>query len=184
MRKLIFLVACMIICDQALSQDRPQVVFAYDNIEIPIYHNSVGDEIDYRVMQDLIHEVFFGAEVLDKSPLRFKVGITTVISSTPAPVIVGWIDKSMCGVYSRYYYDENKRPYIKLYSRPDAGSDFSKVYESVPAQCGLLTVIDYAADRWLWLKVMFYLNDELYVGWVDRYCDNVYDSCEGGSSAS
>ena len=76
--------------------------------------------------------------------------------------MIGWVDKNICGVYSRCYYDVNKRPYIKLYARADANADFVKVYES--GDPVLLTAIDYAEGRWF--KVMFYLNDELHVGWL------------------
>ena len=53
-------------------------------------------------------------EILEKSPLRYKVNITsTEDHDNVFPGIVGWIDKSICSVFSRHYYDENNKSYIK-----------------------------------------------------------------------
>ena len=182
MRRLTFFLVCMIICGQALSQDRRRfVVLMPVNKQFPVYHSPIGTEVNYRIMQDSIYEVFFNAEVLEESPLRYKVNITLATDSTGVyPKMIGWVDKNICGVYSRCYYDVNKRPYIKLYARADANADFVKVYES--GDPVLLTAIDYAEGRWF--KVMFYLNDELHGGWVDKYGDNVYNYYEVGGGTN
>ncbi len=177
MKKLTFLLVCIIICGQALSQDRQRfVILTVVNEEIPVYRNPIGNEISYRIMQDRIHELFFFVEILEKSPLRYKVNITsTEDHDNVFPGIVGWIDKSICCVFSRHYYDENNKSYIKLFSYPDSKSSFVKIYASPHNESGEWIVIDYADDNWL--KVMFYHDGKLYEGWVDRYCDSIYDSC-------
>ena len=74
MRRLTFFLVCMIICGQALSQDRRRfVVLMPVNKQFPVYHSPIGTEVNYRIMQDSIYEVFFNAEVLEESPLRYNI---------------------------------------------------------------------------------------------------------------
>ena len=157
------------------AQDKHFVVLMDDNIEIPIYENAIGNKLKYRIMQDTINEMFFAVEILENSPLRYKVNITSVINSFTGPEIVGWIDKNKCGVYKRWYYDEDKRRYMKLYTLPDKNSSYDVVYEDSDIYDSIVTVIDYADPNWK--KILFYQGDILYEGWVDRYCASVYNSC-------
>ena len=174
---IIIFIALIFICHSAYAQLRPvPVVFMYDNVEIPIYKNPIGDEVKYRIMQDKIYEIFFAVDILEKSALRYKVSVTTVISSDPAPEIVGWVDKQQCCVYKRWYYDDANNRFIKLYAEPRYDSEFVKIYEDIMTEESIvMTVIDYADERWR--KVIFYSSGILYEGWVDRYCSDVYDSC-------
>lgn len=158
-----------------LAQNKHFVVLMDDNIEIPIYENAIGNKLKYRIMQDTINEMFFAVEILENSPLRYKVNITSVINSFTGPEIIGWIDKNKCGVYKRWYYDEDKRRYIKLYTLPDKNSSYDIVYDDSDIYDSIVTVIDYADPNWK--KVLFYQGNILYEGWIDRYCASVYNSC-------
>ncbi len=152
------------------------VVFLYNNVEIPIYKDPIGNEVKHRIMQDKTYEIFFAVDILEKSALRYKVSITTVISSDSAPEIIGWVDKQQCGVFKRWYYDDANNRFIKLYAEPRYDSEVVKIYENVETEKdGVMTVVDYADGDWR--KVVFYSSGILYEGWVDRYCSDIYDSC-------
>lgn len=174
--KVIF-IALIFTCHFAYAQLRTvPIVFMYNNVEIPIYKNPIGDEVKYRIMQDTIYDIFFAGDILEKSALRYKVSVTTVISSVRAPEIVGWVDKQQCCVYKRWYHDDANNDFIKLYTEPRYDSEFVKIYEDIMTEKSIvMTVVDYADGRWL--KVIFYSGGILYEGWVDRYCSDVYDSC-------
>lgn len=172
---IIIFIALIFICHHAYAQLR-SVVFLYNNVEIPIYKDPIGDDVKYRIMQDKIYEIFFAVDILEKSALRYKVSVTTVISSDPAPEIVGWVDKRQCGVFKRWYYDDANNRFIKLYAEPRYDSEFVKIYEDIMTEENHeMTVVDYADGDWL--KVIFYSSGILYEGWVDRYCPDIYDSC-------
>ena len=172
---IIIFIALIFICHHAYSQLR-SVVFLYNNVEIPIYKDPIGDDVKYRIMQDKIYEIFFAVDILEKSALRYKVSVTTVISSDPAPEIVGWVDKRQCGVFKRWYYDDANNRFIKLYAEPRYDSEFVKIYEDIMTEENHeMTVVDYADGDWL--KVIYYSSGILYEGWVDRYCPDIYDSC-------
>ncbi len=160
---------------QAVSQSRHFVVLMDDNIEIPIYDKPIGNNIKYRIMQDTINELFFAVEILDNSQLRYKVNITSVISSTPGPEIIGWIDKSRCGVFKRWYYDEHNNRYMKLHSAPDEKSSYKIIYEDPNVfDQSIMTAVDYADGDWK--KVLFFHDGTLHEGWINKYCDSVYNS--------
>lgn len=172
---IIIFIALIFICHPAYAQLR-SVVFLYNNVEIPIYKDPIGNEVKYRIMQDKIYEIFFAVDILEKSALRYKVSVTTVISSDSAPEIIGWVDKQRCGVFKRWYYDDAMNRFIKLYSEPRYDSEVVKIYENIETEkTRVMTVVDYADGDWL--KVVFYSSGILYEGWVDKYCSDVYDSC-------
>ena len=150
---------------------RQEVCFSRDKVNIPISANELTDSVIYNVYHDYeaedhIYEVF----IVEKSPLRFKIEYRD-LENQPQPVQTGWVDKKYCGVWDRCYYDEFRKGYIKLYKDPNKDSDFIKIYKQ---PYDALVVTDFQGE---FLQVLFEIDNTIYVGWVDKYCRNVFNSC-------
>ncbi len=148
------------------------------NVPVNVYKNAIDDSVRYCIMQDTISERYYNVQILESSPLRFKVQLSYSDGSTSNPDFIGWIDKQNCFVYSRYYRDENDSQYIKLYKEPNASSPFEIIYVAFSIS---FNVIEFSIDEdsSVWYKICFYYKNKLYVGWVDKYCPFIYDQCEG-----
>ena len=147
------------------AQEYPNAFIKYYNECIKVYLKPIGHEIKTQIYQDSINETnYYKVELLDKSPLRFKVHMQAYDSS---PVIIGWLDKECIAVYPRFI---NNRE-IMLYDEPDNNpKSLNLKDESDP----ILTVLDY---KGIWLKVMFMIKGNIYIGWIDKYCPIIYNSC-------
>lgn len=170
MKKAIIIAICIVNAALVFAQ-KQEICFSWSKVNIPIYANELTDSVIFNVYQDFdaedyIYEVF----VIEKSPLRFKVEYRDLYNHSEA-FKIGWVDKKYCSVWDRWYYDESLQSYIKLYKNPNVNSDFIKIYKR-PFQA--LTVVDYEGK---FLKVMFDIDDIIYIGWIDRYCRNIFNSC-------
>ena len=147
------------------AQEYPNVFIKYFNECVNVYQDPLGREVKCQVFQDSINETnYYKVELLEKSPLRFKVQMQAYDSS---PVITGWLDKECIAVYPRFLHNSD----IVLFKEPGNNpTSISLKDESNP----IFTVLDYQ-DKWF--KVMFKIKDDIYIGWIDRYCPIIYNSC-------
>ena len=148
---------------QLNAQEYPSAFIKYFNSCVNVYKSPEGCDVKLKIFQDTINETnYYNLYFLDKSPYRFKVKIQAYEYIEP---IEGWIDKDCIAVYSR-----KKDGVIYLYSNCTEDSEF-QIIEQSPT---VLTVIDYYE---LWRKVMFTIDEILYIGWTKNYCPIIYNSC-------
>ncbi len=156
------------------------VIISKYNTPVNVYKNAIDDSVRYCIMQDTISDIYYYVQILESSPLRFKVQLSYSDGPTSNPDFIGWIDKQNCVVYSRYYHGENNSQYIKLYKEPNASSPFEIIYVDFDDSFSILfNVIEFSidVDSSVWYKTCFYYRNKLYVGWIDKYCSIIYDSC-------
>lgn len=143
--------------------DRNEMFIRIDNIPIRIYEDSTMKKVKYTIMSDSLFENYYSVFVIKKSSLMFLSNIKSC-SSYNSPTINGWIEKKYCGVY----ICRNKQ---KLFRNPNEKSEYiilSFVYDKP------VTVIDIFHG---WYKISFIKSGVNYVGWVNDYCPNIYNSC-------
>ena len=169
MRAILFIAFTIILIPSPVkAQEGHQAFIKYFNECIDIYNSPIGNEVKNRIFQDSINETnYYMVKILDKSPLRFKVQLQAYDYS---PIIVGWLDKECIAVHPKILYD-NKGCYIWLYETPNTNPTPFILNEKFN---DVFTVIDYE-DKWL--KVMFIINEHLYIAWIKDYCPIVYNSC-------
>ena len=135
----------------------------YFNDCVNIYNSPEGRDVKLKVFQDTLNETnYYGLNILENSPYRFKVRIRAYEYVEP---IEGWIDKDCVAVYSR-----ERDGVIYLYTNCTEDSDFLIIRQAPE----ILTVIDYHE---LWRKVMFTIDGVLHIGWTKNFCPIIYNSC-------
>ncbi len=145
------------------------VVISKYNTPVNIYKNGVGDSVKYCIMQDTISDRYYNVQILESSPLRFKVLWNYFNDSIHTPNFEGWIDKQDCKLHIRYHYDENHSLYIRLYK----DSIWSSTPENLSIdkhKLGKIQIIEYYVDEHYtrWYKVCFYYKNKFYIGWLNR----------------
>lgn len=168
MKKVIMLI--FMICHSLwLSSQETMKVFLKDNnIPISIYFGQLGDKIKYTIMGDTIFENYYSFSIMNENEIMFYVKVQSV-SQYNSPVIEGWVDKKHCGTYLRCDADEANQ--IRLYESPDLNNKFKAIMGDVSFP---VTVIGVYKG---WLKIILEKDHEVYVGWVNSFCSNVYNSC-------
>lgn len=154
------------------------VVIIPVNQEVFLYQDAVSNTIKHTIYQDSIFEIYFDAKILTSTPLRFEVEISSTIPPcTPEAEeikITGWIDKINCGVFLRNTYSLNNDPNVpmlNIFREPTTNSQYITLTGYYNK---LVNVLDYSDH---WAKVIFYDKGKLIIGWVERYCSNIYNSC-------
>lgn len=154
------------------------VVIIPINQEVHLYEDAVSHTIKHTIFQDSIFEIDFDAKILTSTPLRFEIEVSSTISpySPDAEIttIRGWIDKINCGIFLRNIYSPNNNPnlpILNIYSEPTTDSQYITLTGYYNQ---LVNVLDYNDD---WAKVIFYDKGKLIIGWIERYCSNIYNSC-------
>lgn len=173
MKQLFLIVSAFWCC--VVNAQTQNVSIIHTNVAIPVHSDAIGESLNCMIFQDSINEAYYSVTIIEKSPLRFKVNLQLETGLDSAPEIIGWVDKKYCGVFQRWYYERDENDnlvrFVKLYEEPNIDAKFIKIYDVINDP---LTVIDFQ-NRWV--KVMFYLDDVLYEGWIDKYCSNPYNSC-------
>lgn len=150
------------------EKEQPYAFIKYFNECVNIYKLPIGQDTVCKIFQDSINETnYYEVKLLEKSPLRFKVQIQAYEFTPP---IVGWIDKECIAVHPDILRDSDGY-YILLYESPD--KDPLPLYLKGKFDT-IFTVVDYN-DKWM--RIMFMMNDCLYVGWIKDYCPIIYNSC-------
>ena len=148
------------------AQEYPCAFIRYFNECVNVFQNPLGREVRCQVFQDSINETnYYKVELLEKSPLRFKVRMQAYDFS---PTITGWLDKECIAVYPRFLNNRN----IVLYEEPGINPISISLKDELNQ---IFTVLDYQDNKWL--KVMFMMKNEIYIGWIDEYCPIIYNSC-------
>lgn len=167
---MIYLIALtlMLIPSTIKKQEQPYAFFKYFNECINVYKSPIGQDAVCKVFQDSINETnYYEVKLLEKSPLRFKVQIQAYDFIPP---IIGWVDKECIAVYPDILHD-NDGYYVLLYESPNKGPISLYLEDKFD---DVFTVIDYCGK---WMKIMFMMNEHLYVGWVKDFCPIIYNSC-------
>ncbi len=140
----------------------------HDNKIIPLYENASCKKALYTIFQDSIFERWYEMEILESSNLAYKVKLYSVTLFN-SPIIEGWIEKKNCGVY----LDEGRT--IKLYSLPTNDATFMPIQLSKMTTAIVFDV--HFENKFLFVKFVDEKTNILYEGWVEHYCDSLYDSC-------
>ena len=127
-----------------------------NNTEIPIYTDSLTNEIKYVIFQDTIFEHFYELNIYEESSLRYKVEIQCV-SQYNSPYIEGWIDKKNCGVFILFRREN------KLFNAPNKDASYILIDNQDEVKATLISVFGE------YIKVGFYLDKKYYEGWVKDY---------------
>lgn len=148
------------------AQEYPCAFIRYFNECVNVFQNPIGHEVKCQVFQDSINETnYYKVELLEKSPLRFKVRMQAYDFS---PTITGWLDKECIAVYPRFLNNRN----IVLYEAPGINPISISLKDELNQT---FTVLDYLDNKWL--KVMFMMKNDICIGWIDEYCPIIYNSC-------
>jgi len=150
------------------------VVIAPMNKIIPIYDSPISLIANNSVCQDSINEFYYVTKVIEETPLRFKIELLGELDGNTkcdTKTLIGWIDKQNCGVYLRCYYDNKKNSYIKLYKQPTRDSSFQMIYTNDMIWVPVLSISKE------WKQILYYHKGVLYIGWIELYCSNIYNSC-------
>lgn len=153
----------------AFSQERNAYV-AKDsrNVPINIYEDELSERIKHVIMEDTLFDIWYFFTIYDNSPLRFKVGVSTIYDK---PFLIGWIDKKHCGVH--LVVNESYKT-LKLYEKPELDSNYEKIVLERGDWDAI--VVDIHPDGFM--KIVFRYNDVIYTGWTKEYCSNPIASCE------
>lgn len=138
------------------------------NRPVVVYADSTGLQAAYTIMQDSIFGDYFRLTVDTASSDRFKVAIEKWTDYSPE--ISGWVAKDECGVYL-LHAPSQQPPGYRLYEQPDNRSASQTLEGDVYGPADILDRQD------KWLKLSFPLGGRQYQGWTDRYCPNIFDSC-------
>lgn len=148
------------------------------NQEVFLYQDAVSNTIKHTIYQDSIFEIYFAVKILASTPLRFEIEVSSTIPSCSPDAeetkIRGWIDKINCGVFLRNIYfpkNDSNLPILNIYRKPTTNSQYITLTGYYNQ---LVTVLDYKDD---WVKVIFYDKGKLIIGWIERYCSDIYNSC-------
>lgn len=143
-----------------------------NNVAVPLYSDAVSHEVSNFIFQDSNIEYWNNIEIIDQSPLRFKVNVDWCFGEISYPKVTGWIDKINCGVFLRNNAFDEQGGLIYIYSEPCEHSEYKTIHRD---DMTLEPLLEIGPDSWV--KVMFYHNDILIIGWIRRYCDSPYNEC-------
>lgn len=172
--KISLILALLLFAIGTTDAQMQEVCFPVDTEPITVYSDKDTDSVKQILIQDFesedhLYEVF----ILEETDSRFWIKYRD-IEIYNDPFQIGWVDKRHCGVFARWYYDSDNRPYIKLYDTSDKSS-YIKIYgQAWPC----MYVISCKSDNDT-IKVEFktYGDDKSYSGWIDRYCPNIFNNC-------
>lgn len=153
------------------------LILKSDSIPVPIFEDQVTTSPKFYLADNFLDDLEYYIEILDNSPLRFKVEISLVypieIAYAGTFKVQGWINKTNCGLYPRSREIENNRWYINLYETPYNTQNSIKVFEDnlVEQNGQIITVLNYkvVGDKY-WYEILFYDNGYLRSGWTQDYC--------------
>lgn len=155
------------LCLPAQETASTEVFLKAVNRPVAIYADSAGQQRAYTIMQDSLFGDYFRVDVHARSYARFQVTIEKWTDYSPQ--ISGWVDKEECGVY--LLHPPAQPGGYRLYEQPDHRSAGQTLAGEV---YGPVDILD---CRGPWLKLSFSLGGRRHSGWTDRYCPNIFGSC-------
>lgn len=177
-KKILVFILMVISHINTISGQEKWIVIIPVNQEVHLYEDAVSHTIKHTIFQDSVFEIYFDAKILTSTPLRFEIEVSSTIlpcfPDVEITTIRGWIDKINCGIFLRNIYSPNNnpnRPILNIYSEPTTDSHYITLTGYYNQ---LVNVLDYSGD---WAKVIFYDKGKLIIGWIERYCSNIYNSC-------
>lgn len=173
MKKIFAAIVLMLCLASGFADENFVLVTHQDPILIYPYAFSTQPK---RVIQQVDEaEVLYTFKVLDDSVFRFKVQIfepdrCSFKNGEPYLSTVGWIDKINTSVYIRATVQDDGKTCIRIYEKPKPDSKFLSIAENDHVDFN--AYVDSISGNWY--HVVFIYKDELYKGWIDRYCVNPY----------
>ena len=157
------------------AQKTPRGMLWPEKIPIAVYETATSHEPVSYIVQGACGDVWFDANIIDTSTLRFKVTVTIAIDTFYPDQYIGWVNKSNVVVTPLVNKYVDGVGIIELYSDP-ADSTYDAVNrDELPPE---VTVLDYKyVGDTLWAKITYTHEDHIVECWIKRYCDNVYQSC-------
>lgn len=145
------------------------------NIPIPLYDTPTSYTPSTYIVQGLYDEGWYDVEILDTSDLRFKVKIVTLFSDGNIFCKPMWINKTDVAINVGADGFDDKGRYVILYLDKEL-SKSQKIYkEEIPQEVTLLEYDTINGERYA--KIMFSIDDVIYIGWISHYCSNGWQSC-------
>jgi len=145
-------------------------VLLFDDVDMPVYEAPFSiaqpETVIDTIRQDSVTNTYYIAEIIDRSPLRFKIKYIHHMDFDGTPK-KGWIDKKYIGLYTMNFPLE-----VKVYQSPDESTSF-EVYNILKFRQTYL-LLDIHGD---FRKVMFKYEGKNVVGWINDFCANLYGTC-------
>lgn len=149
--------------------------------DIIIYPSDTSDVVFCVLPHKQLYNTDYSwyARILCVEESRFKINVSLDYSITwLTDPIIGWVEKSQCGVYLRANRYEGRIPIMDLYETPLFDGNYHAInVDEIDSEW--IRVIDIHIDPNddVKYKVEFYMDGILHSGWVKRCCPDVYNSC-------
>lgn len=158
------------------AQETPCGMLWPEKTPIAVYETATSHEPVSYFVQGACEDIWFNAYIIDTSTLRFKVTVSLELGyQSNYSQYIGWVNKSNVVVTPLVNKYVDGVGIIELYSDPaDTTYDAVNRDELPP----VVTVLDYkyVGDK-LWAKITYTHEDHIVECWINRHCDNVYQSC-------
>ncbi len=150
------------------------VCFINDKTDIVIYRDSISSvEVD-RLYQDFNAEnddSLYEVQIECSSSKRYKIRYWPIGKKDSCKE--GWVEKRHCGVFLRSNgYTSDGHSYINIYTSSRTRKHI-RLYDMWDMP---VPVIDYSKSVRR-LKVSIEIDNVIVVGWIDRFCSYIYNSC-------
>lgn len=174
--KRIVLVISMAILAQLSASAQERIVLRMDDF-IKVYIDFQKDDCFCYLLplSKYDSDLAYDAIVLEKKGDRFKLKIrmSDILCDRESEPVIGWVDTNDCGVFLLCNNYDGPVPLLNLYESPATESS--------------VNIIDISCINGLWIsisdihkgfvKVSFEIHDNIYTGWISRYCTDPYNSC-------
>lgn len=170
MKKVLFFIIALLITLTSNGFERG-VVF-YHEEPICFYETPYGVTPKYVLQCNFDNDLAYNVKIVDSSEFRYKVLVEGVLGPEYSSLFVAWTDKINCGVWLRAQKYVDGVSYIVLYETPDEQSPSIDIpWDGL--SYGI--VMDYNDQNWV--KILIDMDGKSVVGWVNSYCDSIYNSC-------
>ncbi len=145
------------------------------NVDVPLYKDATTLTPFYFIQNDTVAENYPDLEIIEESPLRFKVKVLEYedhVYDEVSAITHGWIDKLYCGIYISNIL-KGGIPYVRLYREPCRTADSELIIQEFEPVILLEKPTPYEP----FIKVMFWNKETecLYIGYALGYSGNIYD---------
>ena len=174
MNRLIIILLVFFIFLPAVAQERV-VLKMEDSIEVYISFNEGHCFCKLLPIKEYNSDFFYNAIILEKKENRFKlkIAMSDIDAKIESEPIIGWVDKTNCGVFLLCNEYVEQIPMLYLYEYP--------IIDSVR------NIIDIRGIDRSWIsiddtyngfaRISFEIDGIKYSGWINKYCTDMYSLC-------
>lgn len=150
--------------------------------EVKLYGNSNSEFAECSITQGHNGYQWYDFEVLDETPLRYKVRIISLPDTPMGEDVtdnvdgeIYWVNKNDCAVFSSSTDCDCNGNYFYLYEKPGS-EERIKIYENQVVE-KIFRPLTYDNVNQDWLNVSVKTSKGILSGWVKRWCQSIYNSC-------